>query len=52
LVRSGCGLTLPLNPEATAVRAKAPIYPGLDRPGGRGGAGFHYKVFPLLQQIP
>jgi hypothetical protein len=40
LVRSGCGLTMPLNPGAAAVRAKAPIYPGLDRPGGRGGAGF------------
>jgi hypothetical protein len=40
LVRSGCGLALPLNPGAAAVRAKAPIYPGLDRPGSGGGAGF------------
>jgi hypothetical protein len=40
LVRSGCSLTLPLNPAAAAVRAKAPIYPRLDRPGGRGGTGF------------
>jgi hypothetical protein len=46
LVRSGCGLTLPLNPGAAAVRAKAPIYPELDRPGGRGGVGF-----PRVRQV-
>jgi hypothetical protein len=40
LVRSGCSLTLPLNPGVAAVWAKAPICPGLDRPGGQGGAGF------------
>jgi hypothetical protein len=40
LVRSGCGLTLPLNPGAATVWAKAPICPGLDQPGGQGGAGF------------
>jgi hypothetical protein len=40
LVRSGCGLTLPFNPGAATVWAKAPICPGLDRSGGQGGVGF------------
>jgi hypothetical protein len=39
LKRSGCGLALPLKPGAANVVAKAPNYPGFDRPGGRGGAG-------------
>jgi hypothetical protein len=39
LVRSGCGLALPLNPGAADVGGKAPNYPSLDRPGGQGGAG-------------
>jgi hypothetical protein len=40
LVRLGCGPTLPLNPGAAAVWAKAPTCSGLDRPSGQGGAGF------------
>jgi hypothetical protein len=37
LGRSGRSLPLPLKPGAANIGAKAPICPGLDQPGGRGG---------------